>query len=297
MQVTIIPASSSVGRATVRALLASPSQPVVRAIYRDVEKAPEEFRQNPRFQAVRGDVGSGDLDFGASEAVLYVPPMVVDGSDVDEFATRAATNVKRAIRNAGTVKRLISQSALGSNREGNGILRINTITDELLRDAAPRTFIIRPCTFYDTWKPALEAVLKGAGSFESYLSPVDWKVPMVSVRDIASHCVRILLDDVGDLSNDDVWVFGPRLYSSEDVREAIETATGKKVEVKSVPREDLASWWGKHVPEKYVPELTEFTLFQLEGGAVTADYTYDDKTVRCGRELVEEFREWVSQTH
>jgi hypothetical protein len=118
MEITIVPASSSVGHATIRKLLASPSQPTIRAIYRNVDKAPEEFRKNSRFAAVRGDVGSGELSFGSSEAVLYVPPMVVDGSDTDEFAIRAANNVKQAIERAKTVKRLISQSALASQFDG-----------------------------------------------------------------------------------------------------------------------------------------------------------------------------------
>lgn len=118
MQITIVPASSSVGEAAVRQLLAHGSQPTVRAIYRNIDKAPEEFKSNPHFRAVRGDIGMGDLDFDTSEAVLYVVPAVMDGSDLDEFATRAANNVKAAIERAGTVKRLVVQSALGSQFEG-----------------------------------------------------------------------------------------------------------------------------------------------------------------------------------
>ena len=118
MQVTVLPASSNVGEETVRQLLASSADLTVRAVYRNVDKAPEEFKSNPRFKAVRGDVGTGDLDLDASEAVLYVPPMVLDGTDLDEFAARAAKNVKEAIERAGTVKRLVVQSALGSHLKG-----------------------------------------------------------------------------------------------------------------------------------------------------------------------------------
>jgi uncharacterized protein YbjT (DUF2867 family) len=116
----------------------------------------------------------------------------------------------------------------------------------------------------------------------------------VSVHDIASHCAKILLDDAGAVAADDVKIFGPRLYSSEDVRAAIETATGKKVTVTSVQRESLSSWWAKQVPEKYAPELVEFTICQLEGGVAVTDYEYDDKTIRGGRDLVAEFRAWAS---
>jgi uncharacterized protein YbjT (DUF2867 family) len=112
---TIVPASTQAGKETIRKLLESDEKPFVRGIYRDPTKAPLEFRQSPNFQAVKGDVSTGQgLDFSDSNAVFYIPPPVFDGSDQGEFATRAATNVKNAIQSAPTVKRLLLHSAVGA---------------------------------------------------------------------------------------------------------------------------------------------------------------------------------------
>ena len=123
--VTVIPASTVAGKATIRALLASASPPTVRGIYRDPAKAPEEFTQNPRFEVAKGDVGgSDDLDFSSSGAVFYVPPPTYDGRDTAAFATQAATNVGNALQRAG-VKRLVLHSALGGQYD-RGIVSYGT---------------------------------------------------------------------------------------------------------------------------------------------------------------------------
>lgn len=115
----------------------------------------------------------------------------------------------------------------------------------------------------------------------------------VSVIDIATHCVKVLLDAENSIDTKDVKIFGPRLYSPDDVKEAIATATGKPVKVEPVAPEDLTAWWSSHIPEKYVGDFTEFTTCQLEGGVVLGEYEYDQRTVRGTRELVDEMRAWL----
>jgi hypothetical protein len=120
---TIVPASTSSGRETIRTLLASESKPFVRGVYRDISKAPAEFTQNPNFEAVKGDVSTGEgLDFSNSDAVLYVPPPTYDGTDTAEHATRAALHIQKAIQIAPKVKRLVLHSALGAQFD-HGIVR------------------------------------------------------------------------------------------------------------------------------------------------------------------------------
>lgn len=116
--ITIVPASTQSGRETIRALLSSDSKPLIRGIYRDPAKAPIEFTQSPNFEAVKGDVSSDTgIDFSDTDAVLYIPPPIYDGTDTGEFATKTAQNVRNAIQKAPGMKRLVLHSSLGSQYE------------------------------------------------------------------------------------------------------------------------------------------------------------------------------------
>lgn len=118
--IAVIPASTASGRETIRALLASDSKPFVRGFYRDPAKAPSEFAQHPNFEVATGDVMKGTgLDFTDSHAVLYIPPPPLDGTDVGEFAVKAATNVENAIKKAPSVKKLVLHSAVGAHHDSD----------------------------------------------------------------------------------------------------------------------------------------------------------------------------------
>lgn len=123
VRITVLPASTSAGRETIRALLADASKPIVHGIYRNTVKAPTEFTEHPNFTASQGDVTSGaGLDFGGSDAVLYVPPPTYDGTDQTEFATTTANHVKKALQEAG-VRKLMLHSAMGSQYD-HGIVSL-----------------------------------------------------------------------------------------------------------------------------------------------------------------------------
>lgn len=122
-QIVVLPASTKAGRETIRVLLESDSKARVRGIYRDPSKAPVEFAQHPRFEAMEGNVATGTgLDFSGADAVFYIPPPTYDGTDQGEWATQCATHVKSAIQNAQSVKRLLVLSALGAYHD-HGIVR------------------------------------------------------------------------------------------------------------------------------------------------------------------------------
>ena len=184
--ITVFPASTQAGQATIRSLLASDENPFVRGIYRDPSKAPADFTSNPRFEATKGDVGSGTgLDFTGSDAVFYIPPPTYDGvTDNADFANRCANNVLKALRDAQSVKKLVLHSAMGAQHDsGIGILKLNHVTDEILKDAAEEVIIVRPCYYFETF--VSRNVLKGwvhderRRTFESFVSPADYAVPLV----------------------------------------------------------------------------------------------------------------------
>lgn len=120
LTITIVPASTKAGTETIRALLRDKSNPKLQAVYRDPTKAPAEFRSNPNFTAVKGDVSTGvGLDFNGSDAMFYVPPppYLAEDADVAQFATTAANHVKEALEKTSSVKRLVLLSSMGAQHE------------------------------------------------------------------------------------------------------------------------------------------------------------------------------------
>lgn len=120
--ITVLPASSRAGREAILTLLNAKESPPVHGIYRDPAKAPLEFIQNPRFQAVKGDVASdGELNLDKSSAVFYVPPITYDGTEQGEFATKATLKLAKALEKA-EVKRLVLHSVIGA-QHSHGTVR------------------------------------------------------------------------------------------------------------------------------------------------------------------------------
>ncbi|KAF5008651.1 hypothetical protein FDECE_5063 [Fusarium decemcellulare] len=290
--ITVVPASTKVGKATVRLLLASEEKPSVRAIYRDISKAPSEFTENPEFEAVKGDVATGDgLDFSGSDAVLYVPPPTFDNIDQSDWARQTATNVKNALVSFG-IKRLVLLSALGAhNDHGIGLVRLNHNTDQVLQNAVSEVTVLRPTHFQEEFSYLFQMPLGDPPTIQSWVAPSDYKVPMVSGKDIAETCVKYLLKPSGQPSPYCLNILGPQPYSSEDVKHAFEEVTGKKVELKLLEGPGLEAFFKMIFPEHAIPDFMEMIEASLPGGLITKDYDYDENTVRGKVELIDTLRE------
>ncbi|KAF4852657.1 hypothetical protein CGCSCA4_v002525 [Colletotrichum siamense] len=294
--ITVVPASTQAGRETIRTLLNDGSKPNVRGIYRDPSKAPPEFTASPNFTAVQGDVSASPLDFTGSDAVFYIPPPPFHSGGVDlvEFATNAANNVKDAIEKAGSVKRLLVFSALGAeNDHGIGILKINHISDEILKTAAPEVAIIKPGYFAENWAAAFETAKAEPPVLYSPMTPVSHEVPMVSLIDIRETCARILLGLATPLPKRThaFELYGPRHYSTEDVRDAVEEITGKKVGIVAIEVDQLAGFYAQEgIPAGLVSEMVEFTTAALPGGIMDGKFGGDEDTVWGKVELVDALR-------
>lgn len=117
----------------------------------------------------------------------------------------------------------------------------------------------------------------------------------LSTKDIGQYCAETLLADAIDPSKRDVRLFGPQHYSPLDVKEALEVVTGRKGEMILVPEAGLAEYWGKQIPEVYLPEFVKFIKAQLPGGVMAQDYEDGEDSVRCHTSLEEELREMLAQ--
>ncbi|KAK4121379.1 NAD(P)-binding protein [Parathielavia appendiculata] len=294
LQIVVVPASTKAGRETIRQLLESQRKPLVRGIYRDPSKAPVEFTQHPRFEAKEGNVATGtSLDLSSADAVFYIPPPTYDGTDQGEWATRCAGHVKDAIRQAPNVRRLVLLSALGSHHDhGIGVLRLNHVTDTVLKDAVREVVIVRPGFFQEEFASALETAQADPPVVHSWITPIDHKIPMVSLKDIARTVTNALLAESAKPSPHVTKILGPRPYGALDLKHAVEQATGKAVDLRLVEKEELAAFFGQHgIPEAHVGEFVEFSEACLPGGLIDGATEPDENTVIGETELTDTFRE------
>ena len=125
MKLSIAPASAKTGAAVVQSLLSSSDQSIqVKALYRDLKKAPLEFTSCENVTCVQGDVSdAASLDFSGSDAVLAITPPVFDGRDISKHAELVSRNVQGAIEEAGCVKRLVLLSSMGAEHD-QGVVSI-----------------------------------------------------------------------------------------------------------------------------------------------------------------------------
>ncbi|KAH7353792.1 hypothetical protein B0T11DRAFT_120740 [Plectosphaerella cucumerina] len=293
LRFTVVPASTGAGRATIRSLLSSKIPLTVHGIYRDVSKSPAEFTSYPNFTASTGDVSSGEgLDVSGSDAVLYVPPPPVSGTDLDEFSNRTAHHVKEALAEA-SVKRLVLISSMGSQYDREiGVLRLNHLSNKILENAAPEVVIVKPGLFQEQWAHVFETIKAHPPVIYSTVTPVDYKVPMVSVVDVGTYCARKLLEVGINLPTSPYYfdLYGPRNYSTEDIRAAVEEVTGKKVGIVAIEREDLAGFYAQRYPADQVSWMVDMTTAALPGGIMADDFVGNDSTVWAEEKLVSTLR-------
>lgn len=124
MHITVAPASTKAGQATIEALLADSAGPTVTGVYRNLSRVPAQFSSNPNFKAVQGDVQDGaSLDFSGADAVLAITPPQFHESDIVADARKMSENMKAAAQKAG-IKRLVLLSSAGAELEKGTVSRI-----------------------------------------------------------------------------------------------------------------------------------------------------------------------------
>ncbi|KAH6631350.1 hypothetical protein F5144DRAFT_215435 [Chaetomium tenue] len=292
MQITVVPASPRTGQAAIRTLLADASNPTIKGYYRDLAKVPAEFKANPRFEAVQGDVDDGaTLDFSGSDAVFHITPPLYENTDVVEHARLVSENVKAAIKKA-SVKRLVLVSSMGAQYDhGTGEILSNHEAEVVLRDVAPEVVFVRCGFFMENWGMGLETLAEGF--LYTTLTPIDHPLPMIAVQDIGSTCAAELLATGTPLpANPHVFeLHGPRPYTAADVHKLFEEATGKSIELRPVPKEGLDDFYAAVFPPLVAGYYAEMNRSYLPGGVLDVNPLPTEGVTRFGvtelREVVE----------
>ncbi|KAI8261398.1 Heterokaryon incompatibility protein 6, OR allele [Colletotrichum sp. SAR 10_98] len=290
--IVVVPASPKTGQATIRALLEDPSEPTVTGVYRDMGRVPAEFREHPRFRAVKGDVANvGSLKFSGADAVVTITPPLYSESKPLTRAREMAANVKYAIGMAGdTVKRLVYISSVGAQLEhGTGEIKTNYEAEQALVGSAPEVVFVRCAYFMENWAAALETAKSEKHYFHSVISPAEYKIPMVSVYDIGKTCAAQALA-AGSPLGENPYVFdlhGPDTYSTEDVRKVFEGRIGTGVEAKLIEGVQLEEFFGEIFRPPMAGMFVEMTRSFLPGG-VAAEEIVEGARVQRGKTTLSE---------
>lgn len=294
MQVTIAPASTKTGAAIVRSLLSFENQSInIKALYRNVKKAPEEFTSHDNFTAVEADVSdASSLDFSGSDAVLAITPPVYDGRDIVAHATNVSKNVRDAVEKAGTVKRLVLLSSVGAEfSEGTGELKTNHAAEQVFKDTnVPEIIFVRCTYFMENWTMSQETLKVPKPFFYSTITPLDFKVAMVAVKDIGQALASELVKESTPPAKPYILeLHGPQPYTPLDVKDAFSQVLGKEVEVMAIDKKDLPAFYGKIFPPQIINEWVEMATCFLPGGIAEKDLTKpgDVDVVRGKTELIE----------
>jgi hypothetical protein len=85
-------------------------------------------------------------------------------------------------------------------------------------------------------------------------------------------------------------LYGPRNYSTLDVKSAIEQITVRPIEAVIITKGQLAEFYSQTVHPNMIDDVVEMTEAALPGGIMAGDFEGDENTVRGDVELVDALR-------
>ena len=196
-------------------------------------------------------------------AFLLNPPGDIAKDNVTE-EKRTVASILNALENSG-IEKVVAESVYGAQKgDGIGDLGVLFELEEGLRKMNIPADVIRAAYYMSNWEMSLESA-KNEGVVHT-LYPPDFKLPMVSPKDIGRIAARFLTEDSEGVKVH--YVEGPKEYSSADVAEAFGKVLGKKVEAVQTPKEKwletLKQTGFSEISARSMMKMTELTLAGAE---------------------------------
>jgi len=234
---------------------------VVTVVSHDEKKRTEWEERGAKFALVDVlDVPALKDVFNTGERLFLLNPPAMPSSDtvVEEAKSLAAILAALA---GSRIQKVVAESTYGAQPgKGLGDLGVLYGMEQALAGMKRPVSIIRGAYYMSNWAFAAD-VVKNSGQL-STLYPADFKLPMVSPRDIAEFAAGLMMQPVGQTGLYEVE--GPEKYSPRDVAGAFAQVLGRKVDVVSTPKEK----WVESLQEsgfslaaaKSMAAMTEVTL-------------------------------------
>lgn len=229
-------ASGNTGAVVARVLLAYGQ--AVRVILRSEAKAAP-------WRGLGAEVALGDIEDaevlaralrGAAGAYLLVPPDPTSPDPVGR-ARRLIDSVARAVEASGVPHVTFLSSVGAQHEEGTGIVRTLYLGEQRLAQFGAAVTFLRAAAFMENLASSIGPALAG-GTFYSFLSPADRRIPMVATQDIGEVAAwTLLLPSRGPRV---IELAGPIDYSPAEVAAVVSRLSGKNIPAAVAPQEGMA---------------------------------------------------------
>ena len=150
-----------------------------------------------------------------------------------------------------------------------GEIKTNNAAERIFSDTKiPIVTFIRCAYFMENWTVALDTLKGPEPFFFSTITPLDYRVPMVAVKDIG-HAMATEVTRPEEKPQSSPYIFelhGPRDFTPLDVQAAFSKAVGKEVAVRPIGQDQLADFYSQIFPAPIVGEWVEMAKCFLLGG-------------------------------
>ena len=149
---------------------------------------------------------------------------------------------------------------------------------------------IRAAYFMENWTISLETLKALEPFFYSTITPLDFKVAMVAVKDIGKTLAEEAIRDWKIPTKPYICeLHGPKPYTPLDVQETFSQVLKKNVQVKAIEKDELEGFFGQIFAPQIVDEWVEMSKSFLPGGIAEKDLSKpSDVDVICGRTTLKE---------
>jgi uncharacterized protein YbjT (DUF2867 family) len=224
--------TGQVGGSVARTLLAAGKS--VRAVVRDQKKGEAWAQQGCEIAlADMNDAGALRKAFAGAEGVLIVPPPIFDPTPgFTEF--RAILAALQSALTQARPERIVSLSTVGAQAAHENLLSQHTLHEKVLSELSLPITFLRPAWFMENAAWDL-APARDAGVIQSFLQPLERRIPMVATADIGRVAAGLLQERW--TGRRIVELEGPRAISPNDIAATLGRLLGRSVSAQIVPRD------------------------------------------------------------
>jgi uncharacterized protein YbjT (DUF2867 family) len=189
---------------------------------------------------------------GVEGAFLMLPPFRAPAPGFPEAKAMVAT-FQEALR-AAPPQRLVLLSSVGSEKtSGLGNITVTHLLEEALSELPFPTAFVRAGSFLENYRFALKTAA-ATGTFNTYFTPTNRAIPMVSADDIGLEVGRLLL---AGWTGKKIIELGTA-FSPDELASAMSLVLGRSVKARAIPREEWTSTLAAHgSPATYISMFEE----------------------------------------
>jgi NAD(P)H dehydrogenase (quinone) len=242
--------TGQIGGVVARTLLAAGKN--VRAVVRDRKKGAEWARQGCDIAvADMNDAESLAQAFTGTEGVLLVLPPIFDPAPGFPEVRAILGALKSALERARPTQ-VVGISTVGAQARQENLLTQHTLHERILGELPLPITFLRPAWFMENAAWDL-APARDTGVIQSFLQPLDRRIPMVATADIGRVAAELLQEKTAQ--HRVVELEGPRPVSPEDIASSFARLLGRSVTARTVPRDTWDSLFRSQGMKNPLPRI------------------------------------------